>query len=754
MRTRERLSTSLLALATAIAILCVGSVFRWTEAIVAVTVGAAICIQIGSKRSFGALPPLVAFLGAAALLTAVQLVPLPHLLVSALQPMGHALRLDGATLAETSPWQAITLDAPGTLRGLCFFVILLGVAWLGLRMTVSSSGRYRVIAIIAACCGAAAIVTGVHELVGADSLYGLYEPQLGRPVVLGPLLNANHLGCLMGVGTMTATGLALYTRQTTAARIGWVAVVITCAIVAVLTRSRGATLALITGAFVTGALVIASRFLGDERRRKPSYLTTVPIAVVAISTIIVIVYASAGGVSKELARTTFDEVADPHSKFAIWRAAGELVEETPWVGVGRGAFEPAITHVHPRAAFATFSHVENEYLQAVVDWGIPGAIVLALLLGWLLVRAIRRWQDGPLIAGAFGALAVIALQSVVDFGVQLLALAIPAVLLLATISYVPLLEAPARKKQALALRGLTIGGLVLAAVALLSSATTSIAEDHNALRGRDKLTLAEIQPAIERHPLDYYGYAIAAQALYRAQDPRAVSLLNHAMRLHPSHSGLHQIAARALLQAGRLDQAAIEYASALRGTNAPDRLIAEIVAQFPPELAATAIPVDIPNFDAVMALLRTLPKSQDLIRLWLVRILQLRPSDLRACDALYAVAAQHRDERAAAEAGARCVDHALDPDAKVALARMLFDKARYAEVAKLLRDVETWRGLVPVRVRGWLILCDAESARSRWDEAKRCLRRLDVSGLVVPETRGEITSRLEKIEQQLRAQAK
>ena len=68
------------------------------------------------------------FLGAAALLTALQLVPLPHLLLAQLQPMGHALRGDGAALAGTEPWQAISLDAPGTLRGLAFFIILLGVA--------------------------------------------------------------------------------------------------------------------------------------------------------------------------------------------------------------------------------------------------------------------------------------------------------------------------------------------------------------------------------------------------------------------------------------------------------------------------------------------------------------------------------------------------------------------------------------------------------------------------------------------------
>src|SRR6185369_6190725 len=112
----------------------------------------------------------------------------------------------------------------------------------------------------------------------------------------------------------------------------------------------------------------------------------------------------------------------------------------PWVGVGRGAFEAAFTRVHPASGLASYSHLENEYLQAVVDWGVIGALALGLLAIWVAVAAVKRWRDGPLAAGALGALTVVAIQSNVDFGVEFLGLAAPMTAVAAALTYVPLRE--------------------------------------------------------------------------------------------------------------------------------------------------------------------------------------------------------------------------------------------------------------------------------------------------------------------------
>src|SRR5262249_26096099 len=143
--------------------------------------------------------------------------------------------------------------------------------------------------------------------------------------------------------------------------------------------------------------------------------------------------------------THLTEVSAPRSKYAAWRSSATLIDDAPWVGVGRGAFEPAFTRVHPASAFATYAGLENEYLQAVVDWGVPGALLLALGLVWLAVMALRRWRHGPLAAGALGAFAVVALQSNVDFGVEFFGVAAPITAVVATLAYVPLKEASVRE---------------------------------------------------------------------------------------------------------------------------------------------------------------------------------------------------------------------------------------------------------------------------------------------------------------------
>jgi len=753
-RLRERISATFAFVTIAAAVFLLGCAFRWAEATIAILVVLAILPLLLSRRGFSRIPPLIALLGAAAALTVLQLVPLPESILHTVQPVGSALRSDGAAIVGTSPWQALTLDAPGSLRALCFFVILIGVAWISLRMTVTSSGRYRVLVAIGAVCGATAVVTGVHDLVGARELYGVYAPQFGKPTLLGPLLNTNHLGCLMALGAMVCMGLALYPRQRSWLRVLWLVAVVGCSVVAVATRSRGATLALIVGGLLTVGVLLAQRVFGAERRTRGSFLTTsIPVAVVVLSAIVVVVYASAGGVSSELSRTSFEEVQNPHSKFAIWRAASQLIDESRWFGVGRGAFEAAVTHTHPSAAVASFSHVENEYIQTVVDWGIVGACILGAGLVWLVVSGFRSWSDGPLAAGAIGGIAVVALQSVVDFGVELLGLAVPLTALLATLTYVPLRELDGRRKRiAAGLRIAQVAALATAAVLLLGASTTSIAEDHAALRGRD-LKFEDLHDSLERHPLDYYGYALAAQALYRNPDPRrGVRVLNHALRLHPTHPGIHHMAARALRSSGQLDQAAIEFGAALRGTAISQPILEEIIRTLPPKQAASAIPVDVPDFDLVVKRLVELGGSSEIATMYLSRFLDLRPNNIRACDLLYALAIRDQDVRAAEHASRKCSEHALAQESRVALAEMLLRERRYTEALRTIRDAETWEGHIDLRVRGWLTECDVYAAQEHWDEAKRCVRKLDGSGLITPERRDEITKRLERIEEQIRGQ--
>ena len=578
------------------------------------------------------------------------------------------------------------------------------------------------------------------------SLYGVYDPH-ATPAIIGPLLNENHLGGLMAVGATSAAGLVMYRRQRSWLRVAWLVVVGLCGVVTMLSQSRGATLALIAGMFVTLSVLLGQRFAANEanRRRRGRFVTSsLPIGVVAASAIVIVVYSSAGGTQQEFDKTSMHEVDAPTSKFAAWRSASKLVEEAPWFGIGRGAMETSFTRVHASSGFVTFSHLENEYLQTPVDFGIVGTVLLGALSLWLGGVALRRWKDGAITAGALGGITCVLLQSSVDFGVELLGLAVPLVILVATVTYVPMREAA----HSVMLRGrvLRVGlVVVLCAVAatMFSDATKTVDEDRSELTAsRSSITVAQILPSITRHPLDYYGYALAADVLSRGGDNRAIRLLNHALRLHPTHPGLHRVAARLLLRSGHEDQATIEYAMALRYSQDPSKLLAEVAQVFPRQRAIEAIPADLPDVYVVSRALRDLDQPE-LAGMWLSRVVATRHSTV-ACDLWFDVMLQGID--LPLDSAKHCLEQLPDRQTRLALARVLINKERYAEAIRLISDVETWPGRIDERAAAWLTLCDVHAVTRDYATAKRCFRRLDASGDLAKEQGPVIEARLAQLE--------
>lgn len=728
MTRRERISVAVCGLAVGVSVLAIGGAPHLAQSAVAVIVAGGLVMLVPARHSFDRLPPLVVLIGVAAAWTALQWLPWPSGLVSLANPELAALREDGALVAGVSPRASLSADPPGTLRALTFLATLSGIAVLAVRTATSERGRFWLVAAIGATTGLAAVICGLHAVVDARALYGLYTPA-HIPPLLGPLLNTNHLGGLMVVGTLCNAGLFLYRKQSSRRRIGWAAAGLACLAATMATLSRGAVIALAGGAAVMLAVLFVQRTAAlrdhkSRRRRDQFFTTTLPIAVVVTCGLVIAVVFGAGSVMQQLETTSLAEIDAPTSKFAAWQSTASLIAEMPWTGVGRGGFEAAFTRVHPASALVTFSHAENEPLQAIAEWGIPMAIVLGILAGWMLLAAVRRWNDGPLAAAALGVIFAIAFQSCFDFGMEILGLAIPVVIVLATLTYVPLGEA--RKPFGRVLRGAHAVALVIGALLLQTALTEPLDVAHANLKGASR---AEITAAIERHPHDYLGYSTLATDLARAGRPEAVAVLNHALRLHPTHPSLHWIAARLLVQDGLLAQAEAEYAMAARYQVNPAALIAEVVRTLPPERAARVMPVTLP-VEVTVRSLRALDKP-GVAMLWLDRVLLVR-RDTRAVEAMAQLATIMKDPAAAERAARRRCDLVPGPSCKLALARVLGASGAHDAVLAELRDVESWAGRADEQIAGWLLRCDTHHLARALDKAADCLRRLATSGIIDP----------------------
>lgn len=746
---RDRVTWIAGALALAVSVLALGGVPRWALGAAAVLAAIAVAAQLPSRRALTQLSPLMAVLVLLVGLTALQAVPLPAGLSAALAPTTAELIADSQRLAtgEAPTWRALTVDAPGTWRELLLAVLLVATAFVALRLAAHERGRYRLQAAVGAACALTALIVGVHQVLGAESLYGVYTPRQAGDRLLGPLLNPNHLASLMVVGALTCLGLALHARQRQVLRALWLLASLGCVAVVLASRSRGAVIALGAGAVVgVAAFLLQRRGAAEEQRGRAPLWTSLPLAAVVVCAFALVVSFGGADVAKDLEDTSASELADPRSKFAAWRASEELVRESPWVGVGHGGFEPAFTRVFPASSGGTFSHVENMYVQAVVDFGVPGAIALAGALAWLALAMLRRVRSGPLAAGGLAALVGVAVHSTVDFALELPGLAVPAVILAATLAYVPLRptqDGPRRRGVAarIALVGACVGGALL----VVPAWGRTVAEDHEQLSAAPP-ALAVALDALRRHPLDYYAAGQAAMAAAReGDDPRAIKLLNHALALHPTHVGLHREAARLLRRAGKREQAALEYSIAVRGSPAPGVLLDEIVAVFRDDATALrALPLDHRNpFLIGRHLIER--ERPGLAADYYQRIVERQPARLDVADALLQLAGRLRRADVVERVATDLLRRQPTLARRLALARALSARGAAAETAALLEGVDRATGARGDRLEAWRLRCDALIASAEIEHAQGCLIGLMSSELVAEKQRAALGATLRSL---------
>ena len=758
MRGRDRLTVLAAAVAIAAGVLVIGGAPRWSLAVIAVPTLVAVGSQLTSRRGLERKAPLLVLLGLAFGMTLAQAIPLPASIQASANPVGHQLIEEGRVLmGDPAPKvMALSVDPPATRRAALELLLAVAVAWVLLRIATSQKGRYTILITIAGVCGLAAAIGAIDQLLGASSLYGLYTPHHATPTILGPLLNPNSYGSLLVMGAMVAAGLALHTPQPSPLRAAWLVDALLCLVIAFATLSRGALVAAGIGAVTTAAVWLSGRRRHDRRERKKPQLmrVTMPVAVVVVCGLALLVLTSASDVTKQLENTSVTtEYNDPLSKYAAWRSSTQLVQESPWVGIGRGAFEASFTRLHPESSFGTFAHLENEYLQAVVDWGIPGAAALAMSAAWLVLVASRRRRDGPLAAGALGGLAAVAAQSTVDFGLELPGLLIPAVAVAATVTYVPLSELRSQDlRRAWAARAAMLAAIVVLVVLVVLPSGATLAEDHDALLADEPPTIEVARDAMRRHPLDYYAPAHAALALFAVGDASAIKHLNRALVLHPTLADLHRLAARVLAANQHASQAKLEYQIAMRYTYDPVKLVGEILATFPStDDAVGALWLEFPQPDRLADHLRAW-KREDVALRYLRALVDYRHKehqtvDVDLLDLLVRVAIDLGDLDAAETAARERLARDGGLTSRYALAKILRKRDKAADAETVLAGKELHGPPNELRA-AQILLCDLKSDQKKWADAEECLHKiLESSTLPVPMAR-EIHSRLSLIAEQ------
>jgi hypothetical protein len=639
----------------AFAPLAIGTVHPWSRLVVFSVAGILLALVLVERIATGKrLPitvPLVA-LGIAVAATALQLIPLPSRLLARLSPAAH--ELFSTTLGADYGRHALTLDPAGTWSELAKLGAYAAFFFAAVILTSRTNRRRQLIIAIVIIASTIALIGCIQAVVGDSRLLFIYTPEaagVNEVLVRGSFVNGNHFGALMTLGAPLALALGLREPRLRGP-----------AFAATILLNVGAVLSLSRSAMITAPLAQAITFAldrwqlrqGSKRSSRDNRWLRFAMMGTVVAAIGFGAYLASSRLDNIVEVTQQTELEDPfgnpRSKFYAWSSAFGLALEYPWTGVGRGAFEQAFSRVYDRGGYARFPWVENGYLQALVDWGAPVALLLLVLAGWVLWTALKRMKQDPLATGAMGALLALAVHEVADFSIELPGIAIPALAIAATLFARRSSQSEVARRLVRPWVGYLLAPAAVVAVAVVAFRSPSASAEGTALRAalrdpaRSTSSLLPVARAARAaHPADFYIQAFMAARLAREHHPEAMHWLNDAMFLNPSHPSPHLIVAELLTDAGHEDQALLEFRAAAALSPEPLRVWILAAARFPDfdDLVRTVPDTD----DGLLHFahwLRSQKRQADAIRIY-ERLARRRPQDVAVLTELVDDAIAHKD---------------------------------------------------------------------------------------------------------------
>ncbi|WP_137869497.1 O-antigen ligase family protein [Sphingopyxis sp. 2PD] len=389
-------------------------------AVIVAGVGCGICLMLSDKKlPVVALPKLVLVAGILVLaLPLAQLVPLPPHVWQGLagREAETAVRalvgsLDTALPMALNPvvnWQLI-----GALIVLNLFAIAVA------RLDVTD--RDRLISFVLAVA-AIEFAIGFVQFSSAGAVFDLFGNS-HRGWLLGTFANRNHTGLFFACCVLLSVNLLGETqgprqrqRKVATRQIAVVALVLLWTLATLGTGSR-------TGLALT---LVALFFVAISQLRSISLSRWHWLGGAALVASVFVV-ASIPRVSQVLDR--YAAVGDDQ-RWMIWRNSIDIIKQyLPW-GAGFGTFSPiydkheALTELDP----AYINNVHSDFLELVLEAGIPGAVVLAFIAALVVIGVIRGAclpdagvRRHVLLGG--GIVLLIAVHSVVDYPIRRMAMA-------------------------------------------------------------------------------------------------------------------------------------------------------------------------------------------------------------------------------------------------------------------------------------------------------------------------------------------
>lgn len=367
------------------------------------------------------------------LIVLLQLLPLPAGFTRALPDRDvalaglQALGEGPASLPLSLSPEATLISLLAVLAPLCGFCLIAAVKW---------SRGAALLKWVIPLLGAASACLGLAQVIfsGNRDLYPYSFTNIGSPV--GFFANANHqasflLMCLPFVAVLAADLRRDWEGEDRDVALGaGIAAFGLLIITGILGAGSGAGYLMLAPVLLLSVSIALAR-----RKKKTGRSIPVLLVVSALLAVAALVVFSSPRLSG-LGYINFED--GPTTRAGMNRVGLEILEQH-WVsGTGLGSYSEVYSlYEDPETVWNTYvAHAHNDYLEWLVELGLPGALLLAGFLIWWLMRFAKLWLGSKTDAlhlrrAASVACLVPVLHSLVDYPLRTPALAVLAAMCLA-----------------------------------------------------------------------------------------------------------------------------------------------------------------------------------------------------------------------------------------------------------------------------------------------------------------------------------
>ena len=433
--------------------------FEYVLALGVLTLTALWAAHAAAVGRLGFRPDVVSVaLAGLALLSVVQLVPLPEAVVGvlsparlewhrALTPAVEETLPGGGEPATRATWLPLTVDRAATRTFLARTLGLL-LLYAAVRNWVASRDALARFAGGLATVGTLmAFAALLDRFAGTPGrVLGLLPVPPGCDATFGPFVCRNHYPDWMHLALGMAVALVLPRanadsddRPAGDRASAWAMPRLLSLVAAIALMASSVPLSLSRGGVLAGVTAGGLAWLlWKSRPAKELYDEPVSRGRFALAAALVLGLLGVAWLGTGLVETRFNTLGRAEavaSRWPLWQDAATLVPKTWGVGAGGGSFaslEGTARRANRAGAVFAYDSAHNEYLEAVIEGGLPRLALTLLLAAGPLVVIGRGYRErhhrtaGPYLLGAWFGLAALALHSAVDFGVHMPAVAVAA----------------------------------------------------------------------------------------------------------------------------------------------------------------------------------------------------------------------------------------------------------------------------------------------------------------------------------------